>query len=453
MTVSMLALLSMGLSLTLAAESPAPAATSNQTAATTGPEVTLIGSVLNQRMLEPPMWDHKRNKYDLVLYAFDGTPAIRAEVDAIMKDFWKGDTLDCEQALTLQGEFTKRVKYYLVSSPLVDAHHNDCDYPSHAMAVTGTIFEKDGKRWMNVTKMEEGPKIKINYPAKMLAPDKPRQMPGKDPLVLKLTDKTAIKCILLPSGTFTRGTPFYEHPRWQDEFPHRVTLTKPFYLAEAPVTQAQFEEVMGVNPSKRVPAEPYKNVKDPGFLERMRHVKPDEGSDFAVENATWAEIQTFCRKLSERNGRTVRILTQAEWEWAARVGTSGPVFTEKYLDQRSYVADKGLDGGACEPIRKHKPNAWGIYDLVKSGWEWVSDYKADNVRDDQIDPVGPARGVTHGGTQLRRIEGGSYRGDTHLCLHGAVDENGNGEEGIVIFRVAVEATPAEIATMDAAAKK
>jgi DNA-nicking Smr family endonuclease len=81
--------------------------------------------------------------------------------------------------------------------------------------------------------------------------------------------------------------------------------------------------------------------------------------------------------------------------------------------------------------------------LVKSGWEWVSDYKQDNVRNDEVDPQGPPRNraANHSSGPLRRMEGGEYHGDTHLNLHGAIDENGNGEEGIAIFRLVVEVGP------------
>src|SRR5262249_9654924 len=137
------------------------------------------------------------------------------------------------------------------------------------------------------------------------------------------------------------------------------------------------------------------------------------------------------------NGKKVRLPTEAEWEWAARVGTSSPCFSEKYVDQRSYVADTQ---GRCEPVKKHQPNAWGLYDMVKSGWELVSDYKLDNVRTPQIDPKGPTReqAANHGTGPLRRSKGGAYYEDTHLNLHGACDELGDNEEGLMIFRVVVE---------------
>jgi formylglycine-generating enzyme required for sulfatase activity len=141
--------------------------------------------------------------------------------------------------------------------------------------------------------------------------------------------------------------------------------------------------------------------------------------------------------LSGKNGRKVRLPTDAEWEYAARVGTSSPCFDEKYREQRSFVGDTR---GRCEPVRRRKPNAWGLYDMIKSGWELVSDYKLDNIREKQVDPQGAPREAAfdHGSGPLRRTRGGSFYTDTHPTLHGAANEFGENEEGLMIFRVVVE---------------
>lgn len=436
LTVLILAVVGIGVCWALGAETAAPVA-ATQSATASGPAVTLTGCLMCDMQCTAKKWDHNPSgpEHVLVLYAFDGTPQVKAEVDSIMKEFWPGDTLDGDQARKLMDEFTKRTKYYLAPTDLVT--HRQVDYSTWGVAITGNIYEQDGKKMIAVTSMKTGNRdnpMKIPYPAKMLLPDKPMVMPENDPLVLKITDKLTMKCIKVPAGKFLCGAPFYEVLRFQDEFPHMVTLTKPYYMAETMVTQEMFEAVMGVNPSKRTPT-PWTKTGDRGWYERMRHTKPDEGGNFAVENTTWAEVEEFCKKISEKNGLNVRVPTQAEWEWAARVGTSSPVFHEKYVQQRSYLGDKE---GKCEPVKKHPPNAWGIYDLVKSGWEWVSDLKDDNIRQDVVDYKGPTRGANHGSGPLRRMEGGVYYGDTHLTLHGAIDENGNGQEGICMFRLVVE---------------
>ncbi len=366
----------------------------------------------------------ERTGHGIVIYGMDGTPSVKAAWDSVVDKYYPEMGLDLKQAVTFQEKLDERCKYYLVDSPVINHWHQDLDYPSRMLSVMGTYFEKDGKKWIAPSAIETAT---VAYPARMTAPDRPFTLP-KETLELKVTDELTLKCVKIPAGKFLCGSPFYEHPRWQDEFPHEVTLTKPLYIAEIPVTQAMFEAVTGKNPSQLKPVE---------FDERFRHAKSDSLPDFAVENAFWADIQLFCRKLSEKNGRKVRLLTDAEWEWAARVGTSSPCFGEKYAQQRSYVGDTQ---GKCEPVKKHNSNAWGLYDMVKSAWELVSDYKKDNIRVGQVDPQGPSReeAADHGAGPLRRAKGGSFYQDLHLNLHGAANETGLCEEGLLIFRVAAE---------------
>jgi len=170
-------------------------------------EVTLKGSLFcnGASIPEPKEGDHV-----LVLYAIDGTDAVRGEVEKIMADFWPDKGLDAEAAVKLMDQFTLRLKY-LVSpdSPALkdakDAKGHYCQAAA-ASAVTGVIVEKDGKRWLTATKIAPA---KLKYPDKMLAPDKPFVLPDKAPLVLKITDKLTLTCVAIPAGRFLMGTPFY----------------------------------------------------------------------------------------------------------------------------------------------------------------------------------------------------------------------------------------------------
>src|SRR5438270_8704404 len=125
-----------------------------------------------------------------------------------------------------------------------------------------------------------------------------------------------------------------------------------------------FEAVMGRNPSR------------------------SKGARLPVEHVPFADIQEFCRRVSRQNGVTVRLPTDAEWEYAARVGTSNPCFTEKYRDQ---ISTAGVKGNTT-PVKSRKPNAWGLYDMLCGGWHLTGNYKADNARVREIDPQGPPRG-------------------------------------------------------------
>src|SRR5262249_47547198 len=164
--------------------------------------------------------------------------------------------------------------------------------PAEARAVTGTVGEKDGKKWITATRIEP---CRLKYPARMLEPDKPFVVPGREPLTLKVGDKLTLRCVPIPAGKFLMGTPHYMYPYYVEEYPHPVTLTRDYYLAEIPVTQQMYEAVMGGNPS---------TVKDPLL---------------PVQNPTFADVEKFCALLSEQNGKKVRLPTAAEWEYAARV--------------------------------------------------------------------------------------------------------------------------------------
>ncbi len=157
-----------------------------------------------------------------------------------------------------------------------------------------------------------------------------------------------MKFKLIPAGTFTMG----DASGLDNQTPHEVTLTKPFKMGVHEVTQAQYEQVMGVNPSK------FKR------------------SDNPVEMVSWEDADEFCRKLSElpaekEAGNVYRLPTEAEWEYACRAGT-----TTKYSfgDAESELGDHAWysenSGGKTHPVGSKKPNAWGLYDMHGNVFEF-----------------------------------------------------------------------------------
>jgi len=374
--------------------------------------VTIMGNVLCNRATEakPWFWDPKDGDHTAVIYALEGTPAIAEQVRKIMENYPDGG-LDVEGALLIQDQLSRHVKYFITPGPIAEKIHKDVEAGSRLLAMTGTIFEKDERKWITITRYEP---VSVHYPAKMLAPDRPFAPAGKESLLLKIDGALTLKCVYLPAGRFLQGSPFYQR-RYQDEYPHEVVLTRPFAMSEIPVTQEIFEAVMGKSPSL------------------------SKGPRLAVERASLADIREFCRILSRKNGVTVRLPTDAEWEYAARVGTSNPCFTEKYKDQISKV---GSRSGAT-PVRSRKPNAWGLYDMLCGGWHVTSDYKADNVRVRQVDPQGPAasdRQVHRDATGLlHKTRGGWHYDHMRPSMHGAATENGTiWEGGSPIFRLVVD---------------
>jgi formylglycine-generating enzyme required for sulfatase activity len=374
--------------------------------------VTIKGNVLCNRATgtKPWNWDPNDGDHTPVIFALEGTPEIAERVQTIMSRY-PDRGLDVDDALRVQDEFTRHLKFFIAPGPIAEKIHKEVEAGSRLLALTGTVSRKEGKNWITVTGVEPA---KVSYPARMLASDQPFSMPIKEPLALKINDDLTLKCILLPAGRFLAGSPFYQR-RYQDEYPHEVVLTKPFYMSEIPITQEIYEAVMGTNPSI------------------------SKGSGFPVERAAFAEIQRFCRILSQKNGVTVRLPTDAEWEYAARVGRSNPCFTEKYNDQRSETGSRPN----VTPVRSRKPNAWGLYDMLCGGWHVTNDYKADNVRVRQVDPKGPsatdkevhrdASGLLH------KTRGGPHYDHSRPNIHGAAADNGTiWEGGSAIFRVVVD---------------
>jgi formylglycine-generating enzyme required for sulfatase activity len=325
----------------------------------TGAEVTLKGSLIcNGACIPAP----KAADHGLVLFAIDGTEEVRAEVTKLLKDYpEKG--LDAEAAQKLMDNFSAKVKYHLdPESPALKTMKKGKGHycmPATASAVTGTIKEKDGKKWIVARRIEP---CKLKYPDRLLSADKPFVKQTLPPITLKVGDKLTLKCVHVPAGKFLMGTPVYMWPYHLEEYPHLVTLTKDFYMAEIPITQEMFEAVMGKNPS---------TVKD---------------AQLPVQNPTFADLNKFCELLSKKNGKKVRLPTSAEWEYAARVGTSNPAFAEKFREQ-----DSSGPNGFKSPlkVKSKKPNAWGLYDMASNWWEITGDKATYNVRKSVVDPHYP----------------------------------------------------------------
>jgi formylglycine-generating enzyme required for sulfatase activity len=221
-----------------------------------------------------------------------------------------------------------------------------------------------------------------------------------------------LKMVLVPPGTFFMGAPQAELDhilKWRngephafdDELGHEVTLTKPFYFGKYEVTQAQYERVMGHNPSRF--------TKGKGG-----------GPDHPVENLSWFDAKDFCDSLSalpaERAaGRVYGLPNEAEWEYACRAGASGAYGSGGAEDElRRFGWYGGNSGGSTRPVGKLTPNAWELFDMHGNVWEWCRDrFGWDYYRkDDKTDPQGPARS-THGDSRVLR--GGSWSSHFSEC--------------------------------------
>jgi formylglycine-generating enzyme len=199
------------------------------------------------------------------------------------------------------------------------------------------------------------------------------------------------KFVLVPSGTFTMGSPTREPGRDGDETQHQVVISHSFYMQTTEVTQGQWKRVMGSNPS---------------FF-------PNCGNNCPVESVSWNDVQEFISKLSSMEGTNkYRLPTEAEWEYAARAGTQTPFNTGACLssDQANYDGHYPLAGcpkgeyrNTTISVASFSANSWGLFDMHGNVWEWCQDWKGSYPNDKVTDPAGQSSGS-------RRVNrGGSWR--------------------------------------------
>jgi formylglycine-generating enzyme required for sulfatase activity len=242
--------------------------------------------------------------------------------------------------------------------------------------------------------------------AAMAAPPTAPVAPA-DGLSLDLGNHVALPLARIPAGTFLMGSPEAEKARSTDEGPqHAVTISRPFYLGIYPVTQAQYQQIMGVNPSAT------------------------KGPTHPVERVPWEMAVAFCRKLSAQTDRTVRLPTEAEFEYATRAGTTTRYFYGDDPDYKQmgdyawYYRNCKLD---LQPVGQKKPNPWGLYDVYSNVWQWCSDWYGDTYPPGtQTDPQGPATG------EYRVLRGGCWLVSHHTMADG---------QGRMLSRSALRGTP------------
>ena len=198
-----------------------------------------------------------------------------------------------------------------------------------------------------------------------------------------------MELVLIPPGKFTMGSPPNEKDRDKDEDQVEVTLTSPFWLGKTEVTQGQWQKLMGTTPWKG-----------------QSWVK--EGPDHAATYVSWDDAQEFIKKLSQRDGITYRLPTEAEWEWSCRAGTSSRFsFGDNDAELGRYGWYGAFNDGSSKDeknaheVGKKLTNPFGLYDMHGNVGEWCEDVKTDK-RPGGINPQ-----VTTG-SESRVFRGGSW---------------------------------------------
>ena len=237
---------------------------------------------------------------------------------------------------------------------------------------------------------------------------------------IDLSGGVKLTLVLIPPGEFLMGSPEEERARFLEEAraaddkwtinnlpaerpQHRVKISRPFYLGRYEVTQAQWEAVMGSNPSK--------------FTD-----KPSN----PVEEVSWDDIQPFLEKLNEQpKEEAIQFVlpTEAQWEYVCRAGTT----TVWHCGERDTTLQEyaRLGGGGTRPVGELKPNAWTLYDMHGNVSEWCADWFAREyyAQSPPNDPSGPSASsacVHRGGSWGTRAR---YCRSAHRHPHSPVTRN------------------------------
>ncbi|HIJ39962.1 MAG TPA: SUMF1/EgtB/PvdO family nonheme iron enzyme [Deltaproteobacteria bacterium] len=216
----------------------------------------------------------------------------------------------------------------------------------------------------------------------------------------KFTNRLGMKFVLISPGTFEMGLLSDGQNQTNGAAPHRVVLTKGFYMQETEVSQGQWKALMGADPSF------FKNC----------------GGDCPVEQVSWNETQVFIEKLNDLEKTDVyRLPTEAEWEYACRAGTKTPFSFGECLStaHANYCGHYPLDG--CEKglyrekpvsMKEFSPNEWGLTGMYGNVWEWCQDWFGPYSGGVLTDPKGPSSG------KLRVFRGGGWNSYAKACRSG-----------------------------------
>jgi formylglycine-generating enzyme required for sulfatase activity len=257
-----------------------------------------------------------------------------------------------------------------------------------------------------------------------------KKAPPKE-LAVDLGGDVKLEMVLIPAGEFRMGSSDADKMALANEKPeHRVRVTRPFYLAKYPVTQEQWQAVMGGNPSY------VKAPKNP------------------VERVSWDHCQIFLRRLNAKavgQGGTFTLPSDAQWEYACRAGSGTKYcFGDDEKQLGDYAWYKANAGGKTHPVGEKKPNAWGLCDMHGNVWEWCQDWYAAGYYaiSPMRNPVGPNEGPN------RVVRGGAWSSDARYCRSPGRFELPPGTRNVDVgFRVALGIEGAEEAPEMAASTK
>ena len=213
--------------------------------------------------------------------------------------------------------------------------------------------------------------------------------PAHRPTAKQYTNSIGMNFVRIEPGSFTMGST--SHADFDEKPIHKVTITKPFYMAVTEVTNAQYEQF---DPSHK-------------YMRGRRNLS--KAFDEPVIYVSWNDARRFCRWISKKENLPYRLPTEAEWEYACRAGTTTIYCTGDELPEVYHK--KQQQSWSPQPIElsvaRTPPNPWGLYDMHGNVEEWCYDWYGPYSKNEQTDPVGYANGdfkVTRGGSHNTTVK-------------------------------------------------
>ncbi|MBW4517329.1 MAG: SUMF1/EgtB/PvdO family nonheme iron enzyme [Timaviella obliquedivisa GSE-PSE-MK23-08B] len=225
----------------------------------------------------------------------------------------------------------------------------------------------------------------------------PRQTKKAKAFVEDLGNGVTLEMVAIPGGTFQMGSPAGEKGRDNDESPQHTVTIPAFFMGRYAVTQAQYEGMMGKNPSR------------------------SKGAKRPVGSVSWNDAQAFCKKLSQKTGRIYRLASEAEWEYACRAGTTTPFHFGETITSTlanydgTYTYQSEPEGEYREQtvdVDSFLPNAFGLYSMHGNVWEWCEDIYHKNY---EGEPTNESAWKAGREMDTRLLRGGSWYGSPGGC--------------------------------------
>jgi sulfatase modifying factor 1 len=226
------------------------------------------------------------------------------------------------------------------------------------------------------------------------------ESPGSSPV----TNSVGMKLVLIPPGTFVMGSPDTDSDASEAEKPaHRVQISRAFYLAAHETTVGNFRAFVDATGYKTEAEQQQKGygwdrtqgkfVAGPEYS--WKHIPLEDagwvqGEKHPVINVSWNDAIAFCRWLSQKEGKSYRLPTEAEWEYSCRAGTTSRYYAGDSLSTAQ--ANFGRKAGGPLPVGTFEPNPFGLYDMHGNVWEFCADWHDDRYyhQSTERDPSGPS---------------------------------------------------------------